>query len=206
VAPTDVSRRRIIPSAAEGEATISRFVPIASVHAAVLHQGRAIGRRRGRGRSLGRIAKTFFGRFRTATRSVMSNPTHEQTFFRAMRDFAIVHLPLYPRVFAIFLIFASPALSTIYFYPTLDHFNKAMYHVPSFALLALAAIIFYRLRWYIYTSTKNRGVDQICWSQPGILASSAESQSCWFLSALFFLQGLYEQAARASTLTAWRAS
>jgi hypothetical protein len=32
----------------------------------------------------------------------------------------------------------------------LDHFNKAMYHIPSFALLALSAIIFYRLRWYAY--------------------------------------------------------
>jgi hypothetical protein len=31
-------------------------------------------------------------------------------FFRAVRDFVFVHLPLYLRAFAIFLIFASPYL------------------------------------------------------------------------------------------------
>lgn len=66
-----------------------------------------------------------------------------------MRDFAFVHLPLYLRGFAILLIFASPVLATLYFAPTLDHFNKAMYHIPSFALLALSAIIFYGLRYYL---------------------------------------------------------
>jgi hypothetical protein len=66
-----------------------------------------------------------------------------------MRDFALVHLPLYLRVFAIFLIFASPVLATLYFYPTLDHFNKVTYCVPSFALFALSAIIFYGLRKYL---------------------------------------------------------
>jgi hypothetical protein len=69
-------------------------------------------------------------------------------FFRAMRDFAFVHLLPYLRAFAIFLIFASPVLATLYFFPTLDHFNKVKYHVPSFALLALSALIFYRLRMY----------------------------------------------------------
>jgi hypothetical protein len=54
-----------------------------------------------------------------------------------MRDFVFVRLPHYLRVFAIFLFFASPVLATLYFGPTLDHFNKAMYHIPSFALLAL---------------------------------------------------------------------
>jgi len=63
-------------------------------------------------------------------------------FFRAMGDFAFVNLPLDLRAFAIFLIFASPVLSTLYFSPMLDHFNKVRYHVPSFALLALSAIIF----------------------------------------------------------------
>ena len=67
-----------------------------------------------------------------------------------MRDFVFVRLPHYLRVFAIFLFFASPVLATLYFGPTLDHFNKAMYHIPSFALLALSATIFYRLRWYVY--------------------------------------------------------
>jgi hypothetical protein len=66
-----------------------------------------------------------------------------------MRDFALVHLPLYLRVFAIFLIFASPVLATLYFYPTLDHFNKVTYCVPSFALFALSAIIFYGLSKYL---------------------------------------------------------
>jgi hypothetical protein len=70
-------------------------------------------------------------------------------FFRAVRDFVLVRLPHYLRVFAIFLIFASPVLATLYFAPTLDHFNKATYHIPSFALLALSAIIFYRLRKYL---------------------------------------------------------
>jgi hypothetical protein len=36
----------------------------------------------------------------------------------------------YLRVFAIFLIFASPILATLYFYPTLDRFNKVTYHIP----------------------------------------------------------------------------
>ena len=70
-------------------------------------------------------------------------------FFRPVRDFVLVRLPHYLRVFAIFLIFASPVLVTLYFAPTLDHFNKATYHIPSFALLALSAIIFYRLRKYL---------------------------------------------------------
>ena len=72
-----------------------------------------------------------------------------ERLFRAVRDFVLVRLPLYLGVFAIFLIFASPVLVTLYF-DTLDHFNKAMYHIPSFALLALSATIFYRLRWYAY--------------------------------------------------------
>jgi hypothetical protein len=70
-------------------------------------------------------------------------------FFRAMRDFAFVHLPRYLRVFAIFLIFASPVLVSLYFNPTLVHFNKVTYCVPSFALFALSAIIFYGLRYYL---------------------------------------------------------
>ena len=72
-----------------------------------------------------------------------------ERLFRAVRDFVLVRLPLYLRVFAIFLIFASPVLVALYF-DTLDHFNTAMYHIPSFALLAASAIIFYRLRWYMY--------------------------------------------------------
>ena len=71
-------------------------------------------------------------------------------FFRAARDFVFVRLPHYLRAVAIFLIFASPVLATLYFAPTLYSFNKAMYHIPSFALLALSATIFYRLRWYAY--------------------------------------------------------
>jgi hypothetical protein len=63
-------------------------------------------------------------------------------FFRAMRDFVFVRLPHYLRAVANFLIFASPALATLYFAPTLDHFNKAMYHIPSFALLALSRSYF----------------------------------------------------------------
>jgi hypothetical protein len=71
-------------------------------------------------------------------------------FFRAVRDFVFVRLPLYLRVFATFLIFASPVVLVALYFDTLDHFNNAMYHIPSFALLALSAIIFYRLRWYAY--------------------------------------------------------
>jgi hypothetical protein len=52
-----------------------------------------------------------------------------------------VRLPHYLRVVAIFLILASPILATLYFAPTLDHLNKAMYHLLSFALLALSTII-----------------------------------------------------------------
>jgi hypothetical protein len=73
-----------------------------------------------------------------------------ERLFRAVRDFVLVRLPLYLRVFAIFLIFASPVVLVALYVDTLDHFNKAMYHIPSFALLALSAIIFYRLRWYAY--------------------------------------------------------
>ena len=67
-----------------------------------------------------------------------------------MRDFVFVRLPHYLRAFAIFLIFASPVVLVALYFDTLDHFNKAMYHIPSFALLALSATIFYRLRWYLY--------------------------------------------------------
>ena len=72
-----------------------------------------------------------------------------ERLFRAVRDFVSVRLSFYLRVLTIFLIFASPALVALYF-DTLDHFNKAMYHIPSFALLAVSATIFYRLRWYVY--------------------------------------------------------
>ena len=67
-----------------------------------------------------------------------------------MRDFVLVRLPDYLRVFAIFLIFASPVVLVALYFAPLNHFNKAMYHIPSFALLALSATIFYRLRWYVY--------------------------------------------------------
>ena len=77
-----------------------------------------------------------------------------ERLFRAVRDFGlmlvVVRLPIYVRVFAIFLMFALPVLLVALYVDTLDHFNTAMYHIPSFALLALSAIIFYRLRWYMY--------------------------------------------------------
>ena len=73
-----------------------------------------------------------------------------ERLFRALRDFVLVRLPLYLRVFAIFLMFASPVVMVALYFTPLDHFNTAMYHIPSFALLALSAIIFYRLRWYMY--------------------------------------------------------
>src|SRR6516164_4847441 len=77
-----------------------------------------------------------------------------ERLFRAVRDFVlvlvVVRLPLYFRVFAIFLMFALPVLLVALYVDTLDRFNRAMYHIPSFALLALSAIIFYRLRWYMY--------------------------------------------------------
>ena len=72
-----------------------------------------------------------------------------ERLFSAVRDFVLVVLPLYLGVFTIVLIFALPVLVALYF-AQLGHFNKAMYHIPSFALLALSAIIFYRLRWYMY--------------------------------------------------------
>ena len=73
-----------------------------------------------------------------------------ERLFRAVRDFVSVRLPLYLRVFAITLIFAAPVVLVALYFAPLDHFNKAMYHIPSFALLALSATIFYRLRWYAY--------------------------------------------------------
>ena len=73
-----------------------------------------------------------------------------ERLFRAVRDFVLVRLPLYLRVFAIFLMFALPVLLVALYVDTLDHFNNAMFHIPSFALLSLSAIIFYRLRWYAY--------------------------------------------------------
>ena len=72
-----------------------------------------------------------------------------ERLFRAVRDFGLVRPSLYLRVFAILLIFASPVLVALNV-DTPDRFNRAMYHIPSFALLALSAIIFYRLRWYMY--------------------------------------------------------
>jgi hypothetical protein len=109
-------------------------------------------------------------------------------FFRAMRDF-VVHLPLYLRAFAIFLIFASPVLATLYFYRTLDHFNKVTYHVPSFALLTLSAIIFYGLRKYFDYDLLSRepGADYITKrNYPAMLASVSESQSCCFFIGIIF--------------------
>jgi hypothetical protein len=73
-----------------------------------------------------------------------------ERLFRAVRDFVLVRLPHYLRVFAIFLMFASPVVLVMLYFAPLDHFNKAMYHIRSFALLALSATIFYRLRWYVY--------------------------------------------------------
>jgi hypothetical protein len=70
-------------------------------------------------------------------------------FFRAARDFGFVRLPHYRRAVAIFLIFASPVLATLYFAPMLDHFNKAIYYILSSALFALSSIIFYRLTKYL---------------------------------------------------------
>jgi hypothetical protein len=73
-----------------------------------------------------------------------------ERLFRAVRDFVLVRLPRYLRVFAIFLTFASPVVLVALYFDPLDRFNKAMYHIPSFALLALSAATFYRLRWYVY--------------------------------------------------------
>ena len=77
-----------------------------------------------------------------------------ERLFRTARDFVlafvVVRLPLYLRVFAIFLMFALPVLLVALYVDALDRFNKAIYHIPSFALLALSATIFYRLRWYVY--------------------------------------------------------
>jgi hypothetical protein len=70
-------------------------------------------------------------------------------FFRAIRDFSIVHLPLSIRAFAIFLIFTLPVLAALYFHTALDEFNKKMNSIPSFTLLALSGIIFYTLRYYL---------------------------------------------------------
>jgi hypothetical protein len=79
---------------------------------------------------------------------------------RAVRDFVLVRLPLYLRVFAIFLMFASPVVLVALYFAPLDHFNTAMYHIPSFALLALSAIIFYRPRWYVYYDQDPWNADQ----------------------------------------------
>jgi hypothetical protein len=124
-----------------------------------------------------------------------------ERLFRAVRDFVSVRLPLYLRVFAIFLIFASPVVLVSLYFDTLDHFNKAMYHIPSFALLALSAIIFYRLRWYAYYDQDPWAADRDLLELPRHLrlGSSSESQSCCCLSAAFFCQGLYEQAALQET-------
>jgi len=55
----------------------------------------------------------------------------------------------------------------------------------------------------MHTTTKTLGRrTEICWSYPGILGSSSESQSCCCLSAAFFCQGLYEQAALQETARA----
>jgi hypothetical protein len=44
---------------------------------------------------------------------------------------------------------APPVSATLYFYRTLEHFNKVTYCVPSFVLFALSAIIFFGHRWYV---------------------------------------------------------
>ena len=109
-----------------------------------------------------------------------------ERLFRAARDFVLVRLPLNLRVFAMFLIFASPAVLVALYFDTLDHFNNAMYHIPSFALLALSAIIFYRFRWYAYYDQVPWAADRDLGATPGILGSSSESQSCCCLSGAFF--------------------
>jgi hypothetical protein len=87
-------------------------------------------------------------------------------FFRAVRDFVFVRLPHYLRAFGIFLIFASQVLATLYFAPTLYHFNEAMYDIPSYALLALSAIIFYGLRKYLdYDRISRDPWSELHWQQ-----------------------------------------
>jgi len=121
--------------------------------------------------------------------------------FRAVRDFVLVRLPLYLRVFAIFLIFASPVLLALYFAP-LGHFNTVMYHIPSFALLALSATIFYRLRWYVYYNQDPWNVDPDLLELPRHLRILFGIAVVLLLSAAFFCQGLYEQAALQETARA----
>ena len=125
-----------------------------------------------------------------------------ERLFRAVRDFVLVRLPLYLRVFAIFLIFASPVVLVALYFAPLDHFNKAMYHIPSFALLALSATIFYRLRWYLH-------FDQDPWrADPDLLELPRHLRILFgiaivllFIGGIFF-QGLYEQAALQETARA----
>ena len=118
-----------------------------------------------------------------------------ERLFTAVRDFVLVRLPLYLRVFTIFLIFASPVVLVAVYFAPLDHFSKAMYHIPSSALLALSATIFYRLRWYVY-------FDQDPWrADPGLLELPRHLRILFgiaivllFIGGIFF-QRLYEQAA-----------
>ena len=117
-----------------------------------------------------------------------------------MRDFAFVRLPHYLRAVAILLIFASPVLATLYFAPTLDHFNKALYHIPSFVLLALSAIIFCRLRKYLDYDRMSREVSgELHWQDLLELPRASSSQSCCRVLASFFSQSLYEQTALQKT-------
>jgi len=117
-------------------------------------------------------------------------------FPRAERDFVLVRLPRYLRAFAIFLLFASPVLATAYFFPTLDHFNKAMYHIPSFALLGLSAIIFYRLRWY-FLLAQHQEIEggayllELPWHVSILVGVAIE---LLFFGGIFF-QALYKQTA-----------
>jgi len=57
-----------------------------------------------------------------------------------LRDLVFMHLPLYLRGFAIFLIFASPVLAALHFHDALCYFDKVMYHVPAFGLFGLSLI------------------------------------------------------------------
>ena len=125
-----------------------------------------------------------------------------ERLFRAVRDFVLVRLPLYLRVFAIFLIFASPiVLVALYFARSIISTKRCITSRPLHCSRSRRP--YFTDLGGIYTSTKTPGGrTQICWSYPGILGSSSESQSCCCLSAEFFFQGLYEQAALQETARA----
>jgi hypothetical protein len=96
-----------------------------------------------------------------------------------------LHLPSFVRVIAIVLMVVSPFVAVAHFYPALDRLNKAAHHIPAFTLVALSAIIFYRIRWYIFLISEVEP-----WTIPDLQYLPRRAQILVVVALMLLLMGL----------------